>query len=204
MAVALTIDELELTGGDPALDFVNTVETRASDPLELLRSYRDLVDWTLKVGLIDGRTARSLARAAWRWGVADEALARAIALREAAYEVLVAYAVEHRAPPKAALAVISAEIADASGSASLEFDGETFNLRPPSRDAFLPLHLVAQALADLLTGPRLQRVGRCDGVGDCGWLFLDTTKNGSRRWCSMAGCGSRAKMRRYYARTRNA
>src|ERR1043165_7547104 len=133
MAVAQTIDELELTGGDPALDFVNTVETRASDPLELLRSYRDLVDWTLKVGLIDGRTARSLARAAWRWGVADEVLARAIALREAAYEVLVAHAVEHRAPPKAALAVISAEIADASGGASLEFDGERFNLRPPSR-----------------------------------------------------------------------
>jgi predicted RNA-binding Zn ribbon-like protein len=103
-------------------------------------------------------------------------------------------------PPKQSLAAINAEVADASRGATLEFDGEGFVARPPETDAFLPLHLVARALADLLTSPRLSRVGRCDGVGDCGWLFLDATKNHSRRWCSMAGCGSRAKMRRYYAR----
>jgi predicted RNA-binding Zn ribbon-like protein len=195
MAVAHTIDELELTGGDPALDFVNTVETRASDPLELLRSYRDFLDWTARVGLVEARTARSL-----RHFAADDVLARAIALREAAYEVLVAVAVEHAPPPKTALAVINAEVADAGRGAGLAFDGETFTFQPPPRDAVLPLHLVARALADLLTSPRLRRVGRCEGVGNCGWLFLDTTKNHSRRWCSMAGCGSRAKMRRYYAR----
>jgi predicted RNA-binding Zn ribbon-like protein len=53
----------------------------------------------------------------------------------------------------------------------------------------------------LLTAPELQRVRACPGLGDCGWLFLDTSKSGRRRWCSMEGCGSRAKMRRYYART---
>jgi predicted RNA-binding Zn ribbon-like protein len=195
MAVAQTIDELELTGGDPALDFVNTVETRASDPLELLRAYRDFVDWTAKVGLIDARTARSLRRRD-----AADVLARAIALREAAYEVLVAVAVDHAPPPKRALAVVNAEIADAGRGAALAFDGEAFTFQPPAHDARLPLHLVSRALADLLTSPRLRRVGRCEGVGNCGWLFLDTTKNHSRRWCSMAGCGSRAKMRRYYAR----
>src|SRR5262245_2223572 len=134
MAVAQTIDELELTGGDPALDFVNTVETRASDPLELLRAYRDLVDWTAKVGLIDTRTARSLRRLA-----AADVLARAIALREAAYEVLVAVAVEHAPPPEGALALINAEASDASGG--LVFDGDTFTFRPPPHDALLPLRL---------------------------------------------------------------
>jgi predicted RNA-binding Zn ribbon-like protein len=197
MAVAQTIDELELTGGDPVLDFVNTVETRASDPLELLRAYRDFVDWTAKVGLIDARTARSLRRSD-----AADVLARAIALREAAYEVLVAVAVDNAPPPKRALAVVNAEIADAGRGAALAFDGETFTFQPPPQDARLPLHLVSRALADLLTSPRLRRVGRCEGVGNCGWLFLDTTKNHSRRWCSMAGCGSRAKMRRYYARSK--
>ena len=194
MPVARTIDELELTGGDPALDFVNTVETRASDPLELLRTYRNLVDWTARAGLIDARTARSLRRFA-----ADDVLARAIALREAAYEVLVAVAVEHAPPSKKALSVINAEVADARRG-GLVFDGEAFTFQPPPPDALLPLHLVARALADLLTSPRLHRVGRCEGVGNCGWLFLDTTKNHSRRWCSMAACGSRVKMRRYYAR----
>jgi predicted RNA-binding Zn ribbon-like protein len=96
--------------------------------------------------------------------------------------------------------VVNAEIADAHRDAALAFDGDSFTFQPPPKDPLLPLHAVARALADLLTSPRLHRVGRCEGVGDCGWLFLDTTKNGSRRWCSMAGCGSRAKMRRYYAR----
>ena len=197
MAVAQTIDELELTGGDPALDFVNTVETRASDPLELLRSYRDLADWTAKVGLVDAKTARSLRRFA-----AADVLARAIALREAAYEVLVAVAVEHALPRKGALAIINTEVADAGRDAALAFDGQAFTYQPPPHDALLPLHLVARAVADLLTSPRLARVGRCEGVGDCGWLFLDTTKNKSRRWCSMKGCGSRVKMRRYYERSK--
>jgi predicted RNA-binding Zn ribbon-like protein len=98
------------------------------------------------------------------------------------------------------LAVINTEIADASRGAQLVFDGAGFAPAPPSGDVLLPLHLVARAVADLLTSPRLSRVGRCEGVGNCGWLFLDTTKNRSRRWCSMEGCGSRAKMRRYYAR----
>jgi predicted RNA-binding Zn ribbon-like protein len=195
MAVAQTIDELELIGGEPALDFVNTVETRASSPLELLRTYADLVDWTARVGLVDAKTASSLRRSG-----ADEVLGRAVALREAAYEVLVAVAIERAPPPTHALAVVNAEIADARRGAALVFDGEAFTFEAPPKDLLLPLHVVARALADLLTSPRLHRVGRCEGVGDCGWLFLDTTKNGSRRWCSMAGCGSRAKMRRYYAR----
>jgi predicted RNA-binding Zn ribbon-like protein len=194
MPVAQTIDELEFTGGDPALDFVNTVETRASDPLELLRSYRDLVDWTAKVGLVDAETARSLRRFD-----AEDVLARAIALREAAYELLVAVVVEHAPPPTRPLAVVNAEIADA-GRGVLVFDAGVFTFQAQSDDALLPLRLVVSALADLLTSSRLHRVGRCEGVGNCGWLFLDTTKNHSRRWCSMAGCGSRAKMRRYYAR----
>src|SRR5262245_35431911 len=139
MAVAQTIDELELTGGDPALDFVNTVETRASDPLELLRSYRDLLTWTVRAGLVEASTAASLAHAAWRSGVADDVLARAIALREAAHDVLVAVAVEDVPPPKPALAVINAEVADASRGAALVFDGEGFALQPPDKDALLPL-----------------------------------------------------------------
>jgi predicted RNA-binding Zn ribbon-like protein len=195
MPVAQTIGELELNGGDPALDFVNTVETRASNPLELLRSYADLVDWTVRVGLVDARAARSLRRSS-----ADGVLARAVALREAAYEVLVAVAVDHAPPPARALAVVNAEVADARRGGELVFDGEAFAFEPPPRDSLLPLRAVALALADLLVSPRLHRVGRCEGVGDCGWLFLDTTKNGSRRWCSMETCGSLAKMRRYYAR----
>ncbi len=65
-----------------------------------------------------------------------------------------------------------------------------------------PLWALARSAADLLTSPRLSRVRECPGEDGCGWLFLDTSKNGSRRWCSMQGCGSRAKARRYAGRRR--
>lgn len=61
--------------------------------------------------------------------------------------------------------------------------------------------LVRSAIA-VLTSDEVKRVKQCPGLGDCGWLFLDSSKNGSRQWCSMEGCGSRAKMRQQYARKR--
>ncbi len=63
---------------------------------------------------------------------------------------------------------------------------------------------IVSSAIELLTSHDLRRVKECPGAGDCGWLFFDTSKNGTRHWCSMEGCGSRVKMRRQYARTRNA
>ncbi|MCA9894213.1 MAG: CGNR zinc finger domain-containing protein [Anaerolineae bacterium] len=54
--------------------------------------------------------------------------------------------------------------------------------------------------ANLLTGNSLNRVGQCANVRDCGWLFLDTSRSGKRRWCSMETCGNRAKAKRHYQR----
>ena len=59
---------------------------------------------------------------------------------------------------------------------------------------------MAGSAVAVLTEEDLGRVRECPGAGDCGWLFYDTSKNGTRRWCSMEGCGSRVKMRRHYAR----
>jgi len=61
---------------------------------------------------------------------------------------------------------------------------------------------IVRSAVDLLTSREARRVKVCPGLDDCGWLFLDTSKSGRRRWCSMDSCGSRSKMRRYYARTR--
>jgi predicted RNA-binding Zn ribbon-like protein len=60
---------------------------------------------------------------------------------------------------------------------------------------------IARSAADLLTSPELGSVRRCAREG-CDWLFVDRSKNHSRRWCSMSLCGSRVKARRYYRRTR--
>jgi len=62
---------------------------------------------------------------------------------------------------------------------------------------------IALSAAGLLTSLAYKRVGQCEDDRGCGWLFLDTSKNHSRRWCDMNDCGNRAKQRRHYARTRN-
>src|ERR671930_579256 len=59
---------------------------------------------------------------------------------------------------------------------------------------------VVWSAAELLTSGPLERVRECPGDDTCGWLFLDTSRNGSRRWCDMRTCGNRAKARRYYRR----
>jgi predicted RNA-binding Zn ribbon-like protein len=75
----------------------------------------------------------------------------------------------------------------------------------PVPDLRLPLLHVALSAAELLTSPQLPRVKACPlPEGGCGWLFLDETKNGTRRWCSMAHCGARAKNRRFAAKARRA
>jgi predicted RNA-binding Zn ribbon-like protein len=79
--------------------------------------------------------------------------------------------------------------------------GFTWSLAEEEDDLERPLWLVSRSAAELLASDELERVRRCAGH-PCGWLFLDASKNRSRRWCSMASCGSRAKMRRLYARRR--
>jgi predicted RNA-binding Zn ribbon-like protein len=59
---------------------------------------------------------------------------------------------------------------------------------------------IAWSAADLLTGPRAQRVRQCADEKGCGWLFIDESRAGTRRWCSMGECGNRAKARRHYLR----
>ena len=62
---------------------------------------------------------------------------------------------------------------------------------------------VALAATELLAGDHLHRVRECEGR-NCGWLFLDTTRNGTRRWCTAEECGSLARVTRFRAKHRNA
>ena len=73
----------------------------------------------------------------------------------------------------------------------------------PEAVSAMQLDTMDRSAAELLTSPDLPLVRECAGY-DCGWLFMDTTKNRSRRWCDMATCGNRAKGRRHYERRRAA
>jgi predicted RNA-binding Zn ribbon-like protein len=158
-------------GGHLALDFANTIEPSR----EHLAEPSDLVAWGREVGL-DGPADAST-------------LARARELRRTIYEVFRPLA-ERRDPGPDALRALAALHAEAVAGARL-VPGEGFVW---DGDLLAP---IAVAAVDLLRSGPLDRLKVCDA---CPWLFLDTSRNRSRRWCSMSECGARLKMRRYRAR----
>jgi len=203
----VAVETLRLLGGRVCLDFANTLDPRHGAPLrEYLTSYPDLVAWGQHAGVLTDGEARSLAGgAARRPAEAVMILAQAVALREAIYRTFAAIA---RGTPPAApdLALLQEAYANALARARLVSAPPgvawAWDTEPAALDRVL--WPIARSAVELLTAADVGRVKECPGAGDCGWLFLDTSKNGSRRWCSMEGCGSRVKMRRHYARRRTA
>jgi predicted RNA-binding Zn ribbon-like protein len=213
-------DTLKLLGGRLSLDFANTADWHASDhPVEFLTSYSDLVAWGQHVGILtDHQAQRLLKKAARRPVDATAVLKRAIALREAIYRIF--SAISHGRPPQAAdLATFNAELSGALAQSRIvstlrqPFDGAQDKAQDTAVGGFAwdwadaedaldqMLWPVVHDAAGLLTSEDLDRVGQC-ADDRCGWLFLDTSRNRSRRWCSMENCGNRAKARRYYERKR--
>ncbi|MBI5304531.1 MAG: ABATE domain-containing protein [Chloroflexi bacterium] len=195
--------ELALLGGALCLDFANTVGDHKTDhPSEHLTSYADLVAWSRHAGILDAQTARQmLAQAARRPAAARNVLRQAVALREALYRIFVARA-DDASPQSRDLDLLNQAIARAFAHARLISNGNDFAWGWEEEIALdRMLWSITHSAADLLTMGNLDRVRQC-GDDECGWLFLDTSKNKSRRWCDMNDCGNRAKARRFYTRLR--
>jgi predicted RNA-binding Zn ribbon-like protein len=194
-----------LLGERLCLDFANSVEVPLSDaPQEFLHDYGDLVRWGRHVGLLsDDQVAELLDNAALRPAVAAETFARALALRAAIDHVFHAVAGDME-PDAPDLATLEREHLQALAHAHLAPTGTGFAWTWPDAPSHLDSVLwpIAWSALDLLTNGDLNRVKDCHGPGGCGWLFYDTSKNASRRWCSMEGCGTHVKMARYRARKR--
>lgn len=200
-----TVANMDLVGGRPVVDFVNTVSDRSTGkPYDRLASFDDLVAWCARVGIIDEAEARRLGAAAAERPVdAAAALDRARDLREALFELFQAE-VAGREPAEGALQTLNDGVADALGNRSLKAGlggfGWAWHTGPDRLDAVLwPLALSA---AELLTSSEIGRLKECAQDG-CRWVFLDLSRNRSRRWCTMDDCGNRAKARRHYHRARN-
>jgi predicted RNA-binding Zn ribbon-like protein len=194
------LDLTDFIGGDASLDFVNTVGgARAGVSNEMLQTYDDFLEWAVLAELIDPRVRSRLAqRAKADPRKAEKILLRAKALREAIHGVFSAIA-HRRAAPRADLALVNEEWVAALAHASIRETNGRFGLDwEDAASLDRPLWPVARAAADLLFSGPLARLHECASE-TCGWLFLDTSKNGSRRWCDMRGCGNRAKVRRYRA-----
>jgi predicted RNA-binding Zn ribbon-like protein len=205
------IGEVPLVGGHRALDLVNTVAPRL--PGDRRRDYLvtpgDLVVWSQRTGLLDAAAAREVEAA---WSASPAAGRRGLSavreIREALYEVLSACLegagdltvaqgeLDHLSMAWASTVPRARLVPATGGTGAARWVVDA----PP---VLLVADRVTQDAVDLLCGIDLTRLGRCPvEAGGCGWLFLDQTRNRSRRWCTMEDCGSGAKARRLTERRR--
>lgn len=192
---------MHLVGGNLALDFVNT---RTGPPVgpsddDVLTGYPELVAWGAYAGVLTTSEAAALRRLSRDDpDGADATLSRALRTRDHLDEIFRPLAAGG-APSTSALARLRDDEADALGHAQLE-GGSTYAwVWRADRTLARPLRPVVHAAVQLLTAGALDRVKGCGG---CRFLFVDESKNRSRRWCSMDDCGTAEKMRRYVAARR--
>lgn len=193
------LERAELIGGEPCLDFINSVANRAGpEAAERLCSYRDLLFWLQRCGLLPADEAARLARA--RGG--DKALARALAFRDAAWCVL--WAVAHgEAAAESDVRKVGRYVQRLRHQTGIQSTQEGFCRiwQGHAHDPERAMWRTAIAMEALLLSDELPRLRGCAGE-HCGWLFVDRSRNGMRRWCSMGDCGNRAKARKHYQRVR--
>jgi predicted RNA-binding Zn ribbon-like protein len=196
--VVRTLETLELVGGNLCLDFVNTVNSRRSIEHDYLMSYSDLMGWANKIGILSPTHRNQLnKRAEQNTEDAENALQKVRTFRELLYR-LFSSAARGNNPNKQDMAAFVQVYGDAISRAQLIKKDTSFittwKLDETLDAVLLP---IIHSAGELLQSPDLAQVKECPG---CGWLFLDTSKNQSRRWCSMNTCGTRDKMRRYHKR----
>ena len=203
-----TAPPAESVDAERILAFVNTLSGRPTPaPAERLTSYDALVEWAREQHLVSAAAAeRLLAEARRHPHQAAAVLSRAREFREAINALALAIE-QQRQPAPAVLATISDRLADAyahgrlvphDGALQWTFSAEEDLSRRSAAKADLDRVLweISRAAGRLVLSPRLSRVRSC-AAADCGWWFVDDTKNHSRRWCDMKICGNREKVRRF-------
>ncbi len=200
------VGEFDAEADALCLSFTNTADWHASEqPLELLRSYADLISWGVLRGVLTGEEARQLLQTAKRQPEqASQVLERAVELRETIYRLFSAAAAKR---PVARQDIDQLNEALPEALAQRRIDqakkGLTWGWSKEAATLDQVLWPVIHSTAELLTSPEFKHVGQCHDDRGCGWLFLDMSRNHSRRWCSMERCGNRAKAQRHYKRSKD-
>lgn len=196
----------DLSGGCLCLDLANTLGDRPGEGVaERLGHYSDLIAWGRQTELLqEGEAGELERRSARRPAAAAAALGRAIELREAIYRIFSAAAAGRSSPP-ADLTALNGILPQALAQLRLEpaAAGYRWGWRDEGEAFERILWQVVRSAAELLTSADLGKVRECASP-TCGCLFLDRSRNRSRRWCDMKTCGNRSKVRRHYRRRKSA
>lgn len=165
-------------GGRTSVDFTATLGKRLQTPIERIPAAADLSRWFRDAGLTDDSVT-----------VSARTFTQALVLREALYRLFTGTAL-----------AADVDVVNRWSARPLPGPRLTHDLRaePTTTDAASLLSVLARDAIDLLTGPLADRIRRC-AADDCSLLFVDESRAGRRRWCSMNACGARAKMAHYRA-----
>lgn len=199
MVKNFVIDNIPLDGGVLCLDFINTVQDRFAEPLkDYLTGFNDLIYWAKRVEVIDAKTYKELANfAAAHPGKAGKFFEQALEVRALLYRMFLATS-KGEIIAAADLKQFNNFLSQHCSTLQIKCEGEIYR---ESWECADDIHAITspviQSAYKLLLSDRLNRVKECP---NCGWLFLDSTKNGKRRWCSMQSCGSNVKATEYYYR----
>jgi predicted RNA-binding Zn ribbon-like protein len=193
----------DFAGGTAALDFVNTVLWRTSAPRENLHDYSDILRFCRSARLVSDSDASQLKLDARRNPEsARRAFRKIIKLRERLYSLFLAVA-RGRRPAAADMEALNRALGSALHN-RLVASGRAFTWRwgGSAKDLERVVWPIVLESGELLVSDGGSRIKVCRGDG-CGFLFLDKSKNQSRRWCAMQPCGNRVKVRRYQSRHTN-
>ena len=195
-----TLENLQLDGGCLIFDFINTVNTRKPAPeFEYLRTFEDFLAWSAKVGSLPRRRLQLLREhASIRQKLASATLHNVIDTRENLYKLFSAIA-DGKSPDATMVNAFNERLSLTFRKINMRFGAAGaevyFNNDEISLDE--PLQAIIKSAFEILTREDFHRIKACPR---CGWLFLDTSKNGKRKWCDMNVCGSREKALEYYYR----
>lgn len=199
----MSMDSFDMDAGALCLDFANTVEWHASDhPTDKLADFAGLLAWAETAEILPAEQAKRLQQSARNQPeIAQATFDRAIRLRETIYRLFAGYSRQGDFNTQD-LAFLNEALSESLSHLQITAApaGFAWTWADNADDFERILWPIARSAAELLVSDKLDRVRRCADDRGCGYLFLDTSRNGSRRWCSMESCGNRAKARRHYKR----
>ena len=193
--------EWDFDSGNLVLDFANTAEFHASNqPDEHLNSYADLLSWSKSAGLLTYHEGMALLERSNKEPEAGlHVLEKVLDFRELIYRIFSTIASDER-PSQVDLTIFNKTLIQALKNSQIVNDEHGYSWSWQNMEASLESIMwpIARETANLLTSQEINRIGECADDRGCGYLFIDTSRNHSRRWCSMEACGNRAKAQRHY------
>jgi len=205
------VPKWKFVGGRLCLDFVNSVDARLEKNeknstvftfrADKLSGYTDFVEWSKDAGILEERDVKRLVHVASRnERESRQVFARATIVRECLFRIF-KHVIEGWEPPTADIELFNRECAIARNRQKLVYSSNKFawDLKAGEDELDRMIWPIALSSAQLLSSEELSLVRQCPGL-NCGWLFLDSSKNRSRQWCDMKDCGNLAKVRRYRER----